>query len=43
MDSQVELHLRRLIFKRLADIVADNGVITRSELGRLEVGANSGG
>jgi len=38
MDSQVELHLRQLIFDRLADIVAENGVITRSELEQLQVG-----
>jgi len=38
MDSQVELHLRQLIFERLADIVAENGVITRSELEQLQVG-----
>lgn len=38
MDSQVELHLRQLIFDRLADIVAENGIITRSELEQLQVG-----
>lgn len=38
MDSQVELHLRQLIFDRRADIVAENGVITRSELEQLQVG-----
>jgi putative restriction endonuclease len=38
MDSEVELHLRQLIFEKLADIVAENGVITRSELEQLQVG-----
>jgi len=30
MDSAVELQLRQLIFERLADIVAENGVITQA-------------
>jgi putative restriction endonuclease len=38
MDSAVELHLRELIFQRLADIVAENGVVTRIELESLQVG-----
>ena len=38
MDSAVELHLRQLIFERLADIVAENGVVTRAELESLQVG-----
>jgi hypothetical protein len=38
MDSDVELHLRQLIFQRLADIVADNGVVSRAELEHLQVG-----
>jgi putative restriction endonuclease len=38
MDSEVELHLRQLIFKRLAEIVADHGVVTRPELETLQVG-----
>ena len=35
MDSEVERHLRQLIFERLADIVADNGVVSRAELERV--------
>jgi putative restriction endonuclease len=38
MDSAVELRLRELIFERLADIVAEQGVVTRSELESLQVG-----
>jgi len=38
MDSVVELHLRQLIFERLADIVAENGVVSRAELEQLQVG-----
>lgn len=38
MDSAVELQLRELIFQRLAEIVADQGVITRTELESLRVG-----
>ncbi len=38
MDSAVELHLRQLIFERLADIVAENGVVSRTELEHLQVG-----
>jgi putative restriction endonuclease len=38
MDSEVELHLRRLIFDRLAEIVAEHGVVTRPELEALQVG-----
>lgn len=38
MDSEVELHLRRLIFERLAEIVAERGVVTRTELEALQVG-----
>lgn len=37
MDSAVELHLRQLIFERLADIVAENGVVRRAELEQLQV------
>ena len=36
MDSVVELHLRELIFQRLAEIVASRGVVRRSELDSLE-------
>jgi putative restriction endonuclease len=38
MDSEVELHLRHLIFERLAEIVAEHGVVTRRELEALPVG-----
>jgi putative restriction endonuclease len=38
MDSEVELHLRRLIFERLAEIVDEHGVVTRPELEALQVG-----
>lgn len=38
MDSEVELQLRRLIFERLAEIVAEHGVVTRPELEALQVG-----
>jgi len=38
MDSEAELHLRRLIFDRLAEIVAEHGVVTRPELEALQVG-----
>ncbi|ORW93961.1 restriction endonuclease [Mycobacterium sp. IEC1808] len=38
MDSQVELHLRRLIFDRLAELVAENGVVMRSQLESLRIG-----
>lgn len=37
MESEVELHLRNLIFERLAEIVADRGVVSRAELESLEV------
>jgi putative restriction endonuclease len=38
MDSAVELHLRELIFRRLAEIVAERGVVKRDELEALQVG-----
>jgi putative restriction endonuclease len=38
MDSEVELHLRQLIFQRLAEITAEHGVVTRTELEALQVG-----
>jgi putative restriction endonuclease len=38
MDSEVELHLRQLIFHRLAETVAEHGVVTRAELEALPVG-----
>lgn len=37
MDSEVERHLRQMIFDRLTEITADRGAITRSELESLEV------
>lgn len=41
MDSAVELELRRLIFARLAEIVAEHGVVTRPELEALQVGGET--
>ncbi len=41
VDSAVELELRRLIFDRLAEIVAEHGVVTRSELEALQVGGET--
>lgn len=41
MDSAAELHLRQLIFERLADVVAENGVISRAELEALPVGGQT--
>jgi putative restriction endonuclease len=38
MDSAVELHLRELIFHRLAELVAEQGVVTRAQLESLQVG-----
>src|SRR6185312_1123550 len=38
MDSEVELHLRQLIFQRLTEIVAEHGVVTRNDLEALQVG-----
>ena len=38
VDSEVELQLRRLIFDRLSELVAENGVVTRSQLESLKVG-----
>lgn len=38
MDSQVELHLRQLIFERLSELVSETGIVKRSELEALEVG-----
>ena len=37
VDSSVELHLRGLIFQRLAEIAAARGVVRRAELETLEV------
>ncbi|MGH3851490.1 MAG: hypothetical protein ACRDRT_17660, partial [Pseudonocardiaceae bacterium] len=38
MDSAVELHLRELIFHRLAELKAEQGVVTRAQLESLQVG-----
>ncbi|ODR08030.1 restriction endonuclease [Mycolicibacillus koreensis] len=38
MDSAVELQLREMIFERLAELVADHGVVTRAQLETLQVG-----
>lgn len=34
----MELHLRQMIFERLTEIVADHGVVTRTQLEALDVG-----
>lgn len=41
MDSEVELQLRRMIFDRLAEIVAEHGVVTRTQLEALPVGSGT--
>jgi putative restriction endonuclease len=41
MESAGELHLRELIFQRLAEIVAEQGVVTRNELESLKVGGET--
>ncbi|WP_319453603.1 MULTISPECIES: HNH endonuclease [unclassified Mycobacterium] len=41
MDSEVELHLRQLIFQKLAEIVAEHGVVKRAELEALPVGTET--
>jgi putative restriction endonuclease len=38
MDSEVELHLRQLIFQRLAETVAEHGVVTRAQLEAFPIG-----
>lgn len=38
MESAVELHLRELIFERLDELVAEQGVVTRAQLESLQVG-----
>lgn len=38
MDSAIELQLREMIFERLAELVADHGVVTRAQLESLQVG-----
>ena len=37
-ETEVELQLRQLIFDRLADIVAEKGVVTRAELESFDAG-----
>lgn len=41
MDSAVELHLRTMIFDRLAELVAQQGVVTRAQLESFEVGGQT--
>jgi putative restriction endonuclease len=41
VESAVELHLRELIFKRLNEIIAEQGVVTRAQLESLEVGTET--
>lgn len=41
VDSEAELRLREIIFDRLAEIVAEHGVITRTELESLQVGSET--
>jgi putative restriction endonuclease len=41
MESGVERHLRELIFERLAEIVAEQGIVTRMELEALQVGGET--
>lgn len=38
VDSAVELHLRELIFQRLTELIAEQGVVTRDQLESLQVG-----
>jgi putative restriction endonuclease len=37
VDSEVELHLRELIFERLAELRAAQGVVTRAQLESIEI------
>jgi hypothetical protein len=41
VDSEAELRLRQMIVDRLAEIVAEHGDVTRSELESLRVGAET--
>jgi putative restriction endonuclease len=41
VDSEVELHLRQLIFDSLSELVAENGVVTRPQLESLQVGGET--
>lgn len=41
MDSAVELQLRELIFRQLAELVSERGVVTRKELDALQVGSQT--
>jgi putative restriction endonuclease len=38
VDSEVELHVRELIFRQLAELVSEHGVVTRKQLEALQVG-----
>lgn len=38
MESKVELHLRELIFRQLAELVSEHGVVTRKQLEALQIG-----
>lgn len=41
MDSELELHLRQLIFTRLGELVAEQGVVTRAQLEALDIGSQT--
>lgn len=41
MDSAVELNLRELIFRQLAELVSEHGVVTRNQLNALQVGGQT--
>jgi len=38
MESEVEVHLRELIFGQLAELVSEHGVVTRKQLEALRIG-----
>jgi putative restriction endonuclease len=38
VESKVELHLRELIFRQLAELVSEHGVVTRKQLEALQIG-----
>jgi putative restriction endonuclease len=41
VDSAAELHLRELIFRQLAELVSEHGVVTRKQLDALQVGGQT--
>jgi putative restriction endonuclease len=41
VDSAAELHLRELIFRQLAELVSEHGVVTRKQLDALQVGGET--